>query len=247
MPQNDSRLHGTNASGDRDAIEYLKKSVAEGKIWYIALLEAIALWTSPEENVNGYQYQYLVEGEAFDWLLLAERLCKEISDSIPDNELIDLLFHGNLPQPITEEEFKDIIGDAKYHAYLNYLYGITVETFIIYAMEDEILKERSAHALSNSKEEPLNSYQRLYGCGQEILLRLFREEKHYSHNPDISLNELREFTYWLFKYRLKHSDRAKLASDTKKGIDYFRQQRAKTGMSLCKNSQPQLLIVENGL
>ena len=33
-----------------------------------------------------------------------------------------------------------------------------------------------------------------------------------------TLTELKEFTYWLFKRRLRVSDKAKLASDTRKGI-----------------------------
>ncbi|GAJ03845.1 unnamed protein product, partial [marine sediment metagenome] len=28
-----------------------------------------------------------------------------------------------------------------------------------------------------------------------------------------------EFTYWLFKYRLNHCDKARVASDTKKGLE----------------------------
>ena len=35
---------------------------------------------------------------------------------------------------------------------------------------------------------------------------------------EISLQRLKEFTYWLFKYRLSFSDSAKIASDTQKGL-----------------------------
>ena len=31
----------------------------------------------------------------------------------------------------------------------------------------------------------------------------------------------REFTYWLFKFRVKNSDKAKVASDTTKGLNYL--------------------------
>jgi hypothetical protein len=39
----------------------------------------------------------------------------------------------------------------------------------------------------------------------------------------MSVTQLKEFTYWLFKYRLKTSDKAKIASDTKKGLDALHQ------------------------
>ena len=31
----------------------------------------------------------------------------------------------------------------------------------------------------------------------------------------------REFTYWLFKFRVRNSDKAKVASDTTKGLNYL--------------------------
>ena len=34
----------------------------------------------------------------------------------------------------------------------------------------------------------------------------------------MKLVELKEFTYWLFKYRLNNSDKARIASDTKKAL-----------------------------
>ena len=82
----------SNAEGDIKAITRLKESVAAGKHWYVSLLEAIKLWKSTEEDYKGHHYKYLIDGEAFDWLLLAERLCDEISDVIPEKQKIDLLF-----------------------------------------------------------------------------------------------------------------------------------------------------------
>jgi hypothetical protein len=38
------------------------------------------------------------------------------------------------------------------------------------------------------------------------------------------LTELKEFTYWLFKYRLRQSDKAKVASDTKKALGQLKRQ-----------------------
>ncbi|MFC2060490.1 hypothetical protein ACFLTZ_05315, partial [Chloroflexota bacterium] len=58
-------------SGNAEAIRHLVQAISEGKHWYIALLEAIGLWTAAEETHNGRTYHYLIASEAFDWLLLA--------------------------------------------------------------------------------------------------------------------------------------------------------------------------------
>jgi hypothetical protein len=43
----------------------------------------------------------------------------------------------------------------------------------------------------------------------------------------MSMSESKEFTYWLFKYRVARSDKARIASDTRKGLDQLaRMQRA---------------------
>ncbi|GAI16526.1 unnamed protein product, partial [marine sediment metagenome] len=52
-----------------EVIRYLEQAIVSGKHWYIALLEAIGLWTTAEETHNGRHYRYLIAGEAFDWLL----------------------------------------------------------------------------------------------------------------------------------------------------------------------------------
>ena len=54
------------------AINHFRQSLASGKHWYQALLETIGLWTDETETIGGQEYHYLIEGEAFDWLLLAE-------------------------------------------------------------------------------------------------------------------------------------------------------------------------------
>ena len=241
MPHDGSTFYQENPTDDKDAIQHLKQGIIDGKPWHIAVFEAIALWIHPEEDYNKRHYRYLIDCEAFDWLLLAERLCTEISQAIPEKELIDFLFFGKLPQPFSEEEFREIIGEAKYHAYLNYLYGVTVEDFVILAIEEEIHKEHYAHALTNDKEVPADSYQRLYGATHEELLHTFREKRGYQQSDKITLDEMHVFTYWLFKYRLKNSDRARLASDTKKGIDYMRQQRLAKGYTIDENSQPYVI------
>ncbi len=211
-------VENTATAADARAIEHLKQAVAGGKHWYLALLETIKLWKSAEEDYQGRHLHYLINGEAFDWLLLAERLSDEISQYIPDKERVNLLFFDIPPVELGKEEFKRLIGPAKYQAYLNYLYGVLVEENLVSAVVDEIRKERLASG-SNRHEDTLDkAYRRIYGASQQSLLDKFRKEKKYAKRKSTSLSELKEFTYWLFKYRIKKSDKSRVASDTKKAL-----------------------------
>ncbi|MBA7475003.1 hypothetical protein ES707_10366 [subsurface metagenome] len=207
----------TLSSGD-EAVKYLQSAIAGGKAWHIALLEAIGMWADAEETHNGRHYRYLIAGEAFDWLLLAERLCEEVDGLLPDEEKAELLFHGRLPAEITAEQFKGLIGSAKYHQYLNCFYGVTVEDALILAVQDEVRKERRASGYSRENDVAAEAYQRVYEDSKTALLKQFRQEKSYPLRRSITLAEMKEFTYWLFKYRLGHCDKARIASDTKKAL-----------------------------
>ena len=201
------------------AIKHLEQAISSGQHWYIALLEAIGLWSEGEETLNGRHYQYLIDGEAFDWLLLAERLCQAVDQLLPEEEKMALLFHGQPPLKLSNSRFKALIGSKKYRQYLNYFYGITVEESLILAVQAEVRKEK--RTLGYNKEYNLTDevYQRIYGATRPVLLKRFRREKGYPRLKSISLTELKEFSYWLFKYRLKNCDKARIASDTKKALE----------------------------
>ncbi len=218
MSPKEAKSVPTAAAGDAKAIAHVKQAVANGKHWYIALLEAIKLWKSAEEDYHGRHLRYLIDGEAFDWLLLAERLSDEISESIPEKERINLLFFDLPPLELTREEFKKLIGPVKYRAYLNYLYGVLVEENLISAVVDEIRKERLASGLNKHEDILDKAYRRIYGDDQQTLLDSFRKEKRYPKRKSMTLSELKEFTYWLFKYRIKKCDKSRVASDTKKAL-----------------------------
>jgi len=203
---------------DTQAIQRLKSAIAEGKNWYVAVLEAICLWHSSEEDYGGRHYQYLVDNEAFDWLVLAERLCAELDGLIPEKERANLLFFGIPPIELSKDEFKNIIGDFKYQAHLNYFYGILVERFLILAVTEEIRKKKRVLGLNNDNGLVDEVHQRIYGATQFALLKQFRKERHYPQLRSIRLSELNEFTYWLFKYRIKRRDKSCVASDTKKAL-----------------------------
>jgi len=203
---------------DTQTIQRLKSAIAEGANWYVAVLEAIRLWSSPEEDYDGRHYQYLVDNEAFDWLVLAERLCEELDGLIPEKERANLLFFGIPPIELSKDKFKNIIGDFKYQAHLNYFYGILVEKFLILAVTEEIRKKKRVLGLNNDSGVVGEVYQRIYGATQFALLKQFRKERHYPQLRSISLSELNAFTYWLFKYRVKRRDKSCMASDTKKAL-----------------------------
>ena len=206
------------AADDTKSIQHLKGAIAEGKHWYVALLEAIRLWASTEEDYDGRHYKYLIDGEAFDWLTLAERLCEEVDGLIPEKERLNLLFFDQAPIELTKGEFKSLIGNAKYQAYLNYLYGILVEQLLILAITDEIRKRKRVLGLNNDDGVTDEAYKRIYGATRRELLKRFRKERHYPRLRSISLSELNEFTYWLFKYRVRTREKSCVASDTKKAL-----------------------------
>jgi len=62
------------------------------------------------------------------------------------------------------------------------------------------------------------AYRRVYGVDQATLLREFRKQKGYPQLKSIDLDELDEFTYWLFKRRVERADKSCVASDTKKAL-----------------------------
>ena len=212
------------STSDAEAIRCLEQAIISGKHWYLALLEAIGQWGSVEENHNGRVYRYLIAGEAFDWLLLAERLCEVVDGLLPDDEKDSLLFYGRPPLDLNSQQVKELIGDSKYHQYLNYFYGITVEKALILAVHEEVNKEGWISGYSKELDVTNEVYRRTYGATKTALLKRFRREKGYPQPRSITLTELKEFTYWLFKYRLNQCDKAKVASDTKKALEQLKRQ-----------------------
>ncbi len=218
------------STSDAEAIKHLEQAIADGKHWYIALLGSIGLWTNAEEVHNDRTYRYLIAGEAFDWLLLAERLCETVESLLPEDEKNALLFHGKPPLELSAKEVKKLIGSSKYGQYLNYFYGITVEGALILAVQEEIDKERRVLGYRGKHESADEAYRRIYDATRAALLKRFRQEKGYPQIKSATLTELKEFTYWLFKYRLKQCEKAKIASDTKKALGYLKRQWNQRGV-----------------
>ena len=212
---------GVLAATAPDAVLHLRAAVRSGAGWPQALLEAMALWTSPDETRQGRTYRYLIAGEALDWLTLAERLCLEIEDFIPPADLERLLFEGALPDDVTPEEFKDWMGGNKHRAYLNYWYGVVVEEALQQGAEDDVRKREKARCYPDHEEMVEEAFIHLYCKTRAELLKDYRKEAGITDIAPLSLADCKEFTYWLSKLRFNLWDPARVASDTRKGIRYL--------------------------
>ena len=198
-------------------ISDMRAAVEDGEHWFGALMAAVRNWPLPMEDVGERSYCYLVGGEAFDWLVLAERLCDEIADLVPEDEVEALLFEGRLPIEIDDAELERMLG-AKHKAHLNFVYGVRVEEALQLAVLGEVQKERFSTNVWENGHLDDDVFSRIYGSPRACLLGEFRAQYDLSESETLSLTELREFTYWLFKHRMKNHDPARVASDTRKGL-----------------------------
>ena len=165
--------------------------------------------------MNGQSYRYLIGGEAFDLRLLARRLLQLANGLVPAKGKAAFLKNNQPPLQITHEQFKELIGDTKYKAYLNYFYGITVENALISAVQKQVNKELKMYPCCQDPREFEDTYKRIYGKDKESLVSHFNGNSKYTED---SIEKSAEFTYWLFKYRLNNSDKERIASDTQKGL-----------------------------
>ncbi len=226
---------GTDEPGPQDsapeAAGYFRRRLESGVPWHRALLEAIGIWTLPEETWQGRRYRYIIGREAFDWLLLAERLChprntQDAAEAIPPRQLERLLFHGILPQPIEPDEFRALLGPTKHQAYLNYHYGITLEEALQLAAEESVRKRHTARGYPDTEELIEQAFRHLYNNTRTSLFQEFTQHPDSTPiypelvegRPGLSLTGLKEFTYWLHKRRVNYWDPARVASDTRLAI-----------------------------
>ncbi len=201
-----------------EVIERLRQSLHDGADWFTALLDAMGAWMLPEETDGGRLYRYFIAGEAFDWLLLAERLCVEVRDLIPEKPVEALLLRGSFPVETAHDLLRDRLGMDKHRGYLNYFYGVTVEEALQLANERDVQKRHISNGNRYQEDFSEEAFERTYRLPRKTLLAQFRDEMAYPAADAMTLTEHKEFTYWLFKWRLRQSDGAKAASDTQKGL-----------------------------
>jgi hypothetical protein len=207
-----------NTTDTSEAIKYFKDSVFKGGQWIPELIKSMSFWTLEEETYNSQHNKYLIDGEAFDWLLLAKRLLDEVGDLVPVTEKNRLLLSEDISDLLSHDEFKKLLGPEKYSAYLNYWYGIVVEEAVIRNAEEEENKGHPRSGKIGKAQIKQKAYQTLYGLDQEELYNNFLSEKGYHKTPTFNVSTVKEFTYWLFKHRLVSSEGERVASDTRKGL-----------------------------
>ncbi|MCL4545295.1 MAG: hypothetical protein M1118_11970 [Chloroflexi bacterium] len=203
-------------------ITRLRQDIECGDHWYVALLQAIARWEEPVERFHGRQLTYLVGGEALDWLVLAERLTAEIRDLIPDEERTTLIFHGEPPLILSTEAFREYIGPDRYRCFLNFFYGVVVEEALFFLLEEEARRSTVSGRASAAALDAI--YRDLYGAPEAELLAEFNESHALRVQTELDVDQFKAFTYFLFKRRVLYCLPARVASDTKRGLDELRRQ-----------------------
>ena len=206
-----------------EIIREFAESLKNGVDWNLSLIQAISNWTLPEEIYNERKYKFFILGEAFDWLVLAERLCHEVRNILPTRIVENLLVNGSLSTHISSNLLRNKLGVAKHRGYLNYFYGVTVEEALQLANEREIQKHHISNGNQYQEDFADEGFEKTYIEPKDKLLKQFRMDTGYEDKSYMSLTESKEFTYWLFKWRLGRFDGAKSASDTQKGLrEYHR-------------------------
>jgi hypothetical protein len=201
-----------------EAILRMRQAVLDGQPWFEALLDAVGRWRVPEERIGDRHYRYLIDGEAFDWLLLAERLLDEMPDLVPARQRDELLFANRWPAEIEDDEFAERLGVAKHSAHLNYLYGVLVEEALQLVVEEEIHKENRHRVVGQDARVDETMFERVYGKSKDELFAQHYEETGRLLGENVAYADWHEFVYWLFKLRLRRQDKARIASDTRRGL-----------------------------
>ncbi len=204
----------------------LRQRAGKEESWHVALLQAMGQWSLTHENVAGRDWQYVIGGEALDGLTLAQRLCLEIPDVVPSFELESLLFRGQWPELVSAERMRGLIGSYRYTALLNFRYGVVVEEALQLVAEEVIRKNRLARCYQDSDQVIEEAYRHLYGDTRLNLLSEFLPDSGELCGVDpesLSLSAWQEFTYWLFKRRVRKWHPARVASDTRRGLERLRQ------------------------
>jgi len=213
-----------NQPSTTDSYSFFKKAVLGGEHWYIALLSSLKYWHIETEISARKNHVYLICGEAFDHLLVCQRLLKKAikEEVVPKNEVKKFLFNAQAPIILESTQLVYVLGEKRLKECLNFFYGVTTEEALQLAVKDEVRKETQTLGPHNEVWINNEAFRRIYGKNLDYLLDEYRLLKKKS-GEHFTTEDLKEFTYFLFKFRIKNSDKAKTASDTKKGLDKLQQ------------------------
>ena len=203
--------------------------------WQTAFLQTVAAWPIENERVYGETFHYFIAGEAFNWKRLAERIATELAQehvaTIPAQQISDWIQASGVFGGIPEDEFRRILGVDGWRAHLNHFYGVQIEQCLITAVQSRIQKKRYSSGMPPSDDASEKAFLGLYEETEQELWIAFTEQNSqrlanlFDESPDdtrtIALDE--EFTYWLFKRRIEHTNAPQIAAETKRGLDMMSQ------------------------
>jgi hypothetical protein len=222
---------GAMSAQDPDAIiNELRDTISNGQEWYPALMQAVREWPLSEEVIDGERFVYMLDGEALDLLRLCERLALSIEDLVPVDELLALLANDRPPGGVARRDLKELVGHEKYRSYLTFIYGVLVEEMVVHAVLEDLRKRRRTCGLTYYDGDLDDAYSYVYGSTQTELVDLYRQDKGIPRRSRMTLTQMKEFTYWLFKMRLRNSDKSRVASDTKRALTVLHRYTAKRAM-----------------
>ena len=238
-----------------DGVEAFRAALTAGEPWYPALLEVIGRWVSAEETVDGVHYRYLIAGEAFDWLRLAQRLLEAAGDAVPADEAERLLLFGLPPEAADgadDESFARAIGGEKHRAHLNFRYGVIVEEALLLSAEQELQK---AGRLAGERGGPADvaAYERVYGQSFDELMGMYDMDSGVAPVDSLSMMDFQEFTYWCSKHRFRTGEPARVASDTRKALALLstmeagRARLARLSAGATAAGQPRVAVIEGSV
>ena len=191
-----------SVSNTDELIDKFRTTVEQNDVdWRLALCELMAQWPLARETVHGSSFQYLIAGEAFDWRLLAQRIFQDLHFGIPGDQRDQCVYGWKPNVGLSEEQFRRSLGISKYRAHLNFVYGVFTRLY------------------GETYEGLWHEYLKDHPGVLDAETQLPSGVSNYSS----SLSNVDEFTYWLFKRRIKKSDPARVASDTRKGLEQFEQ------------------------
>ena len=104
---------------------------------------------------------------------------------------------------------------------MNFRYGVVLEEALQLVAEEEVRKLHLSRSYSDSDELVEEAYVHLYQKTRFELFKTFQKETKKDRRRNLTLFDLKEFTYWLHKRRIKLWDPARVPSDTRKAIRQF--------------------------
>jgi hypothetical protein len=146
-----------------------------------------------------------------------------VADLVPGEQVVVLLANDRPPIAFSREELRAVIGHDKYRAYLTFIYGVMVEEMVVHAVVQELRKRRRTSGLTRYDAVLDDAYVYVYNSTRAELFEEFRHERGLPRRRSVTLTQMKEFTYWLFKLRLRSTDKSRVASDTKRALTLLHQ------------------------